>query len=269
MPIQPISSGCLSRVPIRARCAGRAGFSLLEFEVALTLLGIGMVGLFPLVVMQSRAVRSIENRLSSQAGYYLVASSNAWARKLGAPALLTTTPPGARMAPPVLLVDNGDDGYRESGGGWTTAAAPGAFQGQYRRHAPQDFPQDTATWQFTGLTAGWFQLQVAWLPSPDRSVQAVYTCYDGDAAEGTYPLNQQAAPSGAAFGGCAWQSLATVWLNGPTASVSLSAQSDGSVAADGARLVPLLNDVQVLSLNRAINGQEIQVLVQVNAPVSP
>ena len=252
-------------------CLGptRAGFSLLEFEVALTLLGIGLVGLFPLVVMQSRAVRSIEKRLSSQATYYLVASPNVWAQKLGAPAQLSTTPPAAPAAAAVLLVDNGDNGYSESGSAWTTTADSRAFQGQYRLHSRQTGSPDTATWQFTGLAAGWFQLQATWLASSDRSTRAVYTGYDGGTALGTYAVNQQSAPSGTTFGGCAWQTLATVWLNGPTASVSLAASSDGSVAADAARLVPLVNTVQVLSLDRAINGQQVTVQVQVHAPGSP
>ena len=252
-------------------CVGRkrAGFSLLEFEVALTLLGIGLVGLFPLVVMQSRAVHSIENRLSSHASYYLVASPSVW-RESWEP-----RPNSARRRP---------RRRRRRRSCWsttaTTATASRTATGRPRptREPSRDNsastrckngPPDTATWQFSGLAAGWFQFQTTWLASPGRSTRAVYTGYDGSTTLGTDAVNQQAAPSGTTFDGCAWQTLATLWLNGPTASVSLAASSDGSVAADAARLVPLLNSVQVLSLDRAINGQEVTVRVQVNAPGSP
>lgn len=247
--------------------ADRGGFSLLEFEVALTLLGIALVGLFPLVVMHSRSVRTIERRLPSNANCYLVPSSSDWARKLGAAARITTTPPAARAPPPVLLVDNGEDGYSESGGGWTTVTDAGAFQGQYRARASQDAPLDTASWRFTGLTPGRFQVQATWLEAPERSTNAAYTVYDGDTAHGTYPVSQRLAPLGTVFNGRPWETLTTLWINGDNARAELSAQNDGSVAADGVRLVPLENDVRVLSLDRSMNSEEVQVRVQVNVLV--
>lgn len=269
MSVEPTNDRCRSELPSGARRGGpgRAGFSLLEFEVALTLLGIGLVGLFPLVVMHSRAVQSIEPRLSSQTAHYLVSSSSGWARKLGARARLTTTPPAARVPPPVLLVDNGEDGYSESGGGWTAAADSGAFQGQYRVHLSQDASSDTAVWQFTGLAPGWYQVRATWLESPDRSTKALYTVYDGDTAHGAYPVTQRLAPSRTLFDGRPWETLTVLWINGDNARVELSAQSDGSVAADGVQLVPLQNDVRVLSLNRSMNSEEVTVRVQVNVVV--
>ncbi|HLA83989.1 MAG TPA: type II secretion system protein [Thermoguttaceae bacterium] len=70
----------------------RRGFSFLELQVALILLGIAMTGLVPLVVMQSRQLKRLEARLDHGTTYYLVPSTSVWARKLGAPAKILTEP---------------------------------------------------------------------------------------------------------------------------------------------------------------------------------
>lgn len=78
--------------------ANRPGFSFLELEVALALLGIGLSGLLPLVVMQSKQLNRIESRFNDQTSYYLAHSTNAWARKLGVPATIQTEDPGTVTA---------------------------------------------------------------------------------------------------------------------------------------------------------------------------
>ena len=78
--------------------ANRPGFSFLELEVALALLGIGLSGLLPLVVMQSKQLKRIESRFDDQTSYYLAHSTNAWARKLGVPATIQTEDPGTVTA---------------------------------------------------------------------------------------------------------------------------------------------------------------------------
>lgn len=73
----------------------RRGYSLLEVQVAFTILGIGLAGLCPLVVMQLRQVRQLELRLqgtviNTQSGvtmltgqtYYVVPWQNPWTQKL-------------------------------------------------------------------------------------------------------------------------------------------------------------------------------------------
>jgi Tfp pilus assembly protein PilV len=114
-PAYPAHSACCRQrrteragyIAARPAKSGRTGFSLLEFQVALVLLGIGLVGLFPLVVMQSRAVASLERRLAPQTTYYLVPWPSPWARKLGAKAQVTATPSaGSAAAVPLTPVND-------------------------------------------------------------------------------------------------------------------------------------------------------------------
>jgi hypothetical protein len=81
--------------PLTTHQVPRKAFSILEMEVALVLFGISIAGLCPLVVMQARQLKSLQSRLSPQTTYYLVPSSDAWTRKLGAGASLVTQPPGS------------------------------------------------------------------------------------------------------------------------------------------------------------------------------
>jgi len=102
-----------------SRPSNRAGYTLLEVQVAFAVLGIGLAGLCPFVVMQLRQVRQLELRLQGKvvqtgprAGtnstmlpgttYYIVPWTNVWARKLtGSGQILTSipTPPAAGPAP--------------------------------------------------------------------------------------------------------------------------------------------------------------------------
>jgi prepilin-type N-terminal cleavage/methylation domain-containing protein len=92
----------------QAGMGSRAGFSLLELQVALIIFGIALTGLCPLVVMQSRQLQCLQNRLKPETTYYLVPSSHPWARKLGAGASLATqlsvSPPPTNGPPPANSV---------------------------------------------------------------------------------------------------------------------------------------------------------------------
>jgi Tfp pilus assembly protein PilV len=245
----------------------RRGFSLLEFQVALILLGVALTGLIPLMAIYSKAVKTLEKQLPLQGTRYVVPSADAWARKLGAAAQVTATAPAPRVAPPVLLVDDGDPACVETGGGWTTQTDPAAFQGHYCLHAAQSGAPDTVAWQFSGLPPGWYQITATWLPAPDRTATAAYAVSAGSVALGTFTVNQQQAPSGPQLSGARWQILLTARITDPNVQVRLSAQKDGSVAADGVQLVPLKNDVQVLSVVRSMSGEEVTAQVQVQVLV--
>ncbi len=82
----------------------RSGFSFLELQVALVLFGIALAGVGPLVVMQLKQLEKIESRFSDRTTYYLVPTTDQWARKLGAAASIKKfnpgTPPPANQTPP-------------------------------------------------------------------------------------------------------------------------------------------------------------------------
>ncbi len=90
--------GLVSAVLCRRLSMCRAGFSMLEMQVALVLFGISLAGLGPLVVMHSRQLTKLQARFSPQSTYYLVPVGDLWARKLGASASVTTT--GSATPPP-------------------------------------------------------------------------------------------------------------------------------------------------------------------------
>src|SRR5262245_24446757 len=110
----------------------RAGFSFLELQVSFVIFGIALAGLFPLVVMQSRHLEKVEARLKPRTPYYLIPSTDEWARKLGAAARVMTQDPGPPPPPPVLTIDNGEAGYSETGTDWQTDTPTNAFQGSIR-----------------------------------------------------------------------------------------------------------------------------------------
>lgn len=87
----------------------RRGYTLLEIQVGIVILGIGLAGICPFVVMQLRQVRLLEKRLQGHViqintgtgasttmlqptTYYIVPWQNPWAQKLtGSGQILTST----------------------------------------------------------------------------------------------------------------------------------------------------------------------------------
>jgi hypothetical protein len=244
----------------------------LEFEVAMLILGISLTGLLPLIVMQSRGLQVADQRIPWQTTCYLVPVANEWARKLGASARITAEPPEPTEPPLPPVLDDGDAGYSESGAGWTPQTDPQAFQGDHRCHAAvqggaHDPSAGAASWQFTGVTPGWYELQATWVVALDRSPTVGYAVYRGLTSLGTFRVSQKQPPSGAMYLGVPWQTLTRLWIGDAPVRVELGTQNNGSVAADGMRLVPVRNDVRVLSLERSLASEDMTVHVAVDVVV--
>jgi type II secretory pathway pseudopilin PulG len=90
----------------------RRGYSLIEVQVAFAILGIGLAGLCPLVVMRLRQVRQLELRFQGNVvqtsfatgqaqtmlqgtKYYVVPWTNPWAQKLTGSGQILTSPSNA------------------------------------------------------------------------------------------------------------------------------------------------------------------------------
>src|SRR3989304_5671051 len=255
--------------PYSSPLAPRRGFSLLELQVAFVLFGIALAGLGPLVVMQSRQLQRLEARFNDQTTYYLVPSTHAWARKLGAAASLQAAGPGPPASPPVTLIDNGDLGYSEpdvGGVDWAGEYRANAFGGSHRWNNPET-GDDKAHWEFTGIEAGWYQVLVTFAEAEDQATSAPYTVYDGAVAKGTVTVNQTIAPSGAVFEGSAWESLGLFSITGDTLQVELSDLADHKIVADAVRVVPVRNTVEVLSLAKSLASEEVTAQVSVTLQV--
>jgi hypothetical protein len=239
---------------------------MLELQVAFVLFALALAALCPLVVMQSRQVRQLEKRLDPQMTYYLAPASDAWARKLGAAALVQARDPGPQPPAPVTTIDDGQAGYAETGTGWVQYNRPSAFQGTARRHAPGG-GADTAAWTFSGLAPGWYTVQVTWPTGRRQASNAPYTVYDGGTSRGAVTVDQTTAPSQTVFQGQAWDNLGTFSVASGTLSVVLSDYADGRVVADAVHLVPVQNVVQVLSLTRSLSDPTVTAQVSVTVQV--
>jgi len=131
----------------------RRGYTLLEVQVAFAVLGIGLAGLCPFVVMQLRQVRQLELRLQGCVvhtppgsgvsytmlegqKYYIVPWTNVWAQKLtGSGQILTSASnscdPGNLPLPspvpqsfPVTIVELDAPPYSQTATVYVTVTAP-------------------------------------------------------------------------------------------------------------------------------------------------
>jgi hypothetical protein len=141
---------------------------------------------------------------------------------------------------PLVNSDNGQTSYSETGTGWQTLAQ--GWQGSSRTHASTSGTSTYATWTLTqsgGLPAGTYEFFVTYVPAADRDVTATYRVDDSSTLRGTVSVNQTIAPSGGMYQGANWRSLGKFTISSGTARVQLLVESDGSVDADGALLVPI------------------------------
>jgi len=248
----------LDRQASRAR--RRQGFSLLELQVSFIVLGVALAGVAPLVVMQSRQLQSLEARLDVDQVQYLDPSDDPWARKLGAPAIITTTDPGTTPPPPVTLIDDLDLAYSEIDPGtidWTTVIDAAAWLGQYR-HNYGDALGDTAIWTFTDLPPGWYTVQVTYPANALHATNAPFSAYDDITLLGTTPVDQQTPPTGGT-----WETLATYKVVSGTLRIELGDNADGEIAADATRVVSVRNEIDVISLTKTTDSEAVSARVDV------
>lgn len=77
------------------------GFTLLELQVSLAVLAIGVLGLSSLMIRQSRQIDRIEAWCVPDRTYYVVGQTDPWMRALGAPAELAASAGESAWVPPV------------------------------------------------------------------------------------------------------------------------------------------------------------------------
>ncbi|MFM9116848.1 MAG: hypothetical protein ACKOU6_11895, partial [Planctomycetota bacterium] len=73
----------------------------------------------------------------------------------------------------VRLINNGNAGYAEAGMGWLGDQNVAAFSQDYRVLAPDTGP--TATWRFTNLPPGFYDVQATWPAIDTRSMNVTYS----------------------------------------------------------------------------------------------
>jgi len=247
------------------RKSNRKGFSLVELQISFLVFAIGVAGLGPLVVMQSRHLSKIESRFNSNNVYYLTPSNDEWARKLGAGASMSTVNPGDRPAAPVLVLDDSDSSFVSVGEGWVVETND-AYQGSSQIHDGGD-GSAIARWEFPGLPPGWYDVRVTWHEDDALTTEAPFTIYEGTENRGDFMVDQQTAPDGEVIGGRPWKSLGIFSITTGTMTVELTDASGDPVVADGVRLIPVKNEVRINSLEKSLLSEEVTAHVSVTVQV--
>jgi hypothetical protein len=154
------------------------------------------------------------------------------------------------------IIDNGDAGYTRSINGWTTLTNTLAYGLDYDYHAAGN-GSGNASYTFTGLESGSYQVLAKWIPFSNRATNAPYTILNGATPIGTVLVNQQLAPAGEVSNGVTWQSLGTFQVTNGTLVVRLNDNANGYVIADSIRVVPGGIGPQSPEINISGSGQSI------------
>jgi hypothetical protein len=94
----------------------------------------------------------------------------------------------------------------------------------------------TATWTFSGLTPGQYQIAATWFGSALNATDAPFSIASGAQSLASVRVNQQRAASTFSSGGVGWQNLGTVTIVGNTLTVRLNSSASGRVIADAIRI---------------------------------
>ena len=145
--------------------------------------------------------------------------------------------------PPVIsdiIIDDGDVGFSQTGFQYiATPILPGYEVDWHRKRAGTG--AGTATWTFTDLAPGDYQVSATWAEKANRATDAPFTVFDGNTSLGTVQLNQRLAPDDlntADDGGTDWEHLGVFTVTGSTLVVQLneSPGGTGQVMADAVRI---------------------------------
>ncbi|MDZ4685792.1 MAG: choice-of-anchor D domain-containing protein, partial [Planctomycetaceae bacterium] len=139
-----------------------------------------------------------------------------------------------------LIVDDGDGGFSTTGS-WATSTTSGG-RGNDLRYLNPSSPAGTATWSFSGLTAGRYRVSATW-PTGLGAAAATNAPFTIRATAGgpalhTIAINENAAPSDFPDAGSQWEDLASmVSVSGTTLVVELTnVGAETWVVADAIRI---------------------------------
>ncbi len=224
----------------------RHGYTLVEFIVAMVVLGVAMAGLYPLLIVQSRALESLELRYTGRGNeinetktwfspvhrsylegetiprgdednegrenygvWYMQPNDDPWARKIGAAATpARSEPSGNDASEPPYIADDGDDNYREEEGTWDDGD-PG-YEGDSKScDPPADVQPAAAAWTFNVANLDihvGYYHVYATWPDAGDQDDVENAEYTVNGGDGV-TVNQYNAPDGEEFDGRTWMKL--------------------------------------------------------------
>jgi hypothetical protein len=133
----------------------------------------------------------------------------------------------------VNIIDDSNPGWSKVGS-WTLWTG-GGYLGDVEE-ATGKTGADVASWTFSNVLPGQYDVSVTWTAWSDRATNAPYTVLDGSTALGTVVVNQQTAPASFSDAGAMWQDLGNFQIRNGSVVVQLSDAANGSVIADAVRL---------------------------------
>ncbi len=143
----------------------------------------------------------------------------------------------SRVTSTPVVIDNKASGF-STAGTWIHYAGQG-YAGSVH-YAAAGNGSMTATWTFTGLDAGIYEVATTWSVHANRATDAAYTVRDVNSGTelAAIEVNQEIAPSDFSDGGAAWKVIGShVELKGSVLTVTLDNAANEYVIADAVRLV--------------------------------
>lgn len=143
------------------------------------------------------------------------------------------------VATPVPInrtLDDGDAGFTTTGQ-WTTVTSGFLNDARVSNKAVTG---NTASWTFSSLPPGRYQVFTSYTPRADAATNAQFSLYNGTTLARTTVVNERLAPTGTAVSGVKWVSLGTIDTTGTTLKVTLSVAGNATLIADAVRIQQVL-----------------------------
>jgi len=261
----------------RASASRRRGFSYLETQVAAVLFMLTLSGVVPLFVIQTRQLSRIETRFEPAKTQYLNQPEGYWAKKIGAPAILSDKPPEPTADPKslayvILTVDDRDAGYSEqnrSWDDWYRYTYSSAYGSDFTLNYP-DNVADRAIWEFTNLSAGDYDILVTYPIVDFANKRADYEFFLNGEDEGHKRVDQRKPLDDPPVDGVRWKKLDTIRVttSNSTLRVELNdEQAEGYNVIDAIRLVPEEPQMFLHNIEAPLDKEFIEVRVHMNYSV--
>jgi hypothetical protein len=199
-----------------------AGFSLVQ--------GFGNTSLNPGETTNC-IVRLMANGSGSFSGTLTISSNDP-----SKPAFVLDLAGNVVQPAPVIkqIIDDGNSGSRLVGT-WRTTTGRG-YNNDFRT-ASKGTGSKYATWTFSSLPVGQYQVWATWKVSSTNASNAPYVIFDGGTALRTVRVSQRVGPSSLSADGTVWQSVGTVAIHSGRIVVKLTNAANGQVVADAVRIL--------------------------------
>jgi hypothetical protein len=251
------------------------GFTYLEAQVAMALFMIAIGGAVPLAVMQTRQLARVESRFEPATTQYLIQPEGRWAKKLGAPAILSDQPP----EPPVpyedpyaiITIDDRDTGYDEKNKlwfDWWHFTWSSAYGSDFTLNFP-DGVDDVAIWEFEDLKPGKYDILVTYPSFAFANQDAEYKFFLNGKEEGDKKVDQTKPVNGPLVDGVRWKKLDKITVTKKKSKFRVELSDTDAVGynvIDAMRLEPERPEMFLHDLIAPLDDEFLEVLVHAELP---